>query len=313
LNAGGYGTVLHTTNGGQTWVRQGTPEELGESDLVGAAAVSAQEAWVAGSVGMDGILLHTRDGGWTWNAEGDPGDLAGNGLIAVSAANSTTAWAVGENGLILHTADGGQHWVRQGEGQAPAVAYNGVYAADALHAWAAGPEEPGNEYGTLVRTADGGKTWTKVPYTITHTAHPSGVYLITVHGAGADEVWAVGRDQIIHVSVHGSEVCVTDQTPDVGAYDVNGVYAVSRKKLWAVADNSAAWRTLDGGKAWKKRSPQGAGYLFRVWALDSKHAWVTTGDYTGHGSIQVTSDGGKSWTSQSIPADPQMWGISFVK
>jgi hypothetical protein len=113
LKSGGYGTVLHTTDGGQTWVRQGTPEEMGESDLFGAAAASAQEAWVAGNVGLDGILLHTRDGGQTWNAEGDPNDLAGNGLIAVSAVNSTTAWAVGENGIILYTADGGKHWTSQ--------------------------------------------------------------------------------------------------------------------------------------------------------------------------------------------------------
>jgi photosystem II stability/assembly factor-like uncharacterized protein len=285
-----------------------------QGPLVGAsAAASAQEAWVAGNAGLDGILLHTRDGGQTWNAEGDPNDLADNGLIAVSAVNSTTAWAVGENGLVLHTADGGERWVRQGQGQVPPVAFNGVYAADALHAWAVGPEEPGNEYGTIVRTADGGETWTKVPYTITHTAHPSGVYLITVHGANANEVWAVGRDQIIHVSLTGSGVCVFDQTPDIGAYDINGVFAVNRKKLWAVADGSVVWRTLDGGKGWKKRSPEGAGYIFRVWALDKHHAWATTGDYSGHGQVLYTADGGKHWTSQPIPANPQMWGISFVK
>lgn len=144
LDFGGYATILHTT---------------------------------------DGLLLHTRDGGQSWEAEGDPADLAGNGLIAVSALDSTTAWAVGENGLILHTRDGGGGWVRQGKGQVPVVAFNGVYAADAQHAWAVGPEETGNKYGTIVRTADGGQTWLKVPYSITHTTHPSAVYLITVHGA----------------------------------------------------------------------------------------------------------------------------------
>ena len=313
LDHGGYATVLHTTDGGQTWERQGTPEEMGAADLTGAAAVSAQEAWVAGNVGLDGLLLHTRDGGQTWEAGGDPADLAGNGLIAVSAVDSTTAWAVGDNGLILHTADGGLHWVRQGEGQVPAVALDGVYAADAHHAWAVGEEEPGNAYGTIVRTADGGETWTKVSYTITHTAHPSGVYLITVHGAGPDEIWAVGRDQVIHVSVTASEIRATDQTPDVGAYDINGVFAVNRKKVWVVADGGVIRRSVNGGRKWVDRSPEGVGYAFRVWAQDKKHAWVTTGDVSGHGQILYTSDGGKHWTSQSIPANPQMWGISFVK
>lgn len=313
LDHGGYATILHTTDGGQTWVRQGSPGGLADGDLTGAAAASAQEAWVAGNKAQDGLLLHTLDGGQTWNAEGDVEDLSGNGLIAVSAADARTAWAVGDNGLILHTTDGGDHWVRQGEGQVPAVAFNGVYAADTQHAWAVGPEEAGNNYGTIVRTTDGGQTWSKVPYTITHTTHPSGVYLITVHGVGPDEIWAVGRDQIIHVSVTASGILATDQTPDTGAYDINGVFAVNRKKIWAGADGGVVWRSVDGGKKWANRSPQGAGYAFRVWALDKQHAWVTTGDYSGQGQVLYTADGGKHWTSQSIPANPQMWGISFVK
>ena len=90
--------------------------------------------------------------------------------------------------------------------------------------------------GTILRTADGGETWSKVPYAITHTPPPSGCYLITVHGANANEVWAVGRDQIIHVSVASSGIRVTDQTPVFGGgYDINGVFAVSRKTVWAVA------------------------------------------------------------------------------
>jgi photosystem II stability/assembly factor-like uncharacterized protein len=50
-----------------------------------------------------------------------------------------------------------------------------------------------------------------------------------------------------------------------------------------------------------------------VSALDKHHAWVTTGDYSGHGQILYTADAGKNWTPQTIPANPHMWGISFVK
>lgn len=314
LNSAGYGTVLHTTNGGQTWERQGTPEEIPDGPLTGAAAVDDREAWVAGHDGVgSGVLLHTRDGGQHWYAEGDAVDLSGNSLISVSAVDIYTAWAVGNNGLILHTTDGGERWVRQGEGRVPPVNLDGVYAADASHAWAVGENEAGQDYGTILRTTDGGETWLKVPYSITHNSHPSAVYLITVHGANASEVWAVGRDQIIHVSVTAGGIRATDQTPAVGDYDINGVFAVNRKIVWAVADGGVIWRSVNGGKAWRKRSPQGAGYAFRVSALDKKHAWATTGDYSGHGHILYTADGGRNWMSQQLPADPQMWGISFVK
>lgn len=154
----------------------------------------------------------------------------------------------------------------------------------------------------------------KVPYAITHTPPPSGCYLITVHGVNANEVWAVGRDQIIHVSVTAAGIRAVDQTPDFGdGYDINGVFAVSRKAVWAVADNSVIWRSVRGGKGWKERSPQGAGYVFRVYALNKHHAWATTGNFMGRGQILYTADGGKNWTPQDIPVDPQMWGISFVR
>jgi photosystem II stability/assembly factor-like uncharacterized protein len=314
MSSSEFGTILHTTDGGQTWERQGTPEELGDSNLSGAAAVSAQEAWAAGNLGENGLLLHTTDGGQHWDAEGDPVDLSGNGLVSVSAVDAHTAWAVGANGLILHTTDGGQHWMRQGAGLVPTVGLQGVYAADASHAWVVGPAEGSNRYGTILYTADGGGTWTKVPYAITHTPPPVGYYLITVHGVGANEVWAVGRDQIIHVSVTSTGVRTSDQTPSFGGgYDINGVFAVNKKTVWAVADNSVIWRSVNGGKKWHERSPQGAGYVFRVSALDKMHAWVTTGSYSGQGQILYTADGGKSWTPQPIPVNPQMWGISFVK
>lgn len=163
MNSGGYGTILRTTDGGQTWERQGAPDELGNSDLVGAMAVSPREAWAAGSIGTDGLLLHTWDGGQHWYPEGDPADLAGNGLISVSAVDLYTAWAVGANGLILHTTDGGQSWKRQGAGQVPSVDLEGVYAADESHAWAVGTNETDKTYGTILRTADGEETWSRCP------------------------------------------------------------------------------------------------------------------------------------------------------
>jgi photosystem II stability/assembly factor-like uncharacterized protein len=307
----GHGTILNTTDGGQTWVRQGIQEAISNVMLYGVSAVNAREAWVVG----ESVILHTRDGGQSWCREANSTDLTGTGLQAVFAVDIYTAWAVGVNGVILRTTNGGCTWQRQGVGQIPAVSLNGVYASDASHAWVVGDAEAGNQYGTILRTTDGGDTWVKVPYTVTHTPLPTDYYLITVHGANANKVWAVGHDQIMHISVTNKGVSVTDQTPRFANYmDINGVFAVNRSTIWAVADSGAIWRSGNGGRTWTMRNAGqfDHGYILRVNAIDGMNAWATESSQSG-GQVIYTSNGGKSWASQTIPVQPGMWGISFVK
>jgi photosystem II stability/assembly factor-like uncharacterized protein len=315
VSTDGYGTILHTTNGGQTWVRQGIQDAIADLPLNGVAAVDAREAWVVGG----SLILHTRDGGQTWCREANDTSLTGTELLAVSAVDIYTAWAVGGDGVIVRTTNGGCTWERQGAGQIPAVPLNGVYASDASHVWIVGTEENGNEYGTILRTTDGGETWTKVPYKITHTPAPTDYYLITVDGANANEVWAVGHDQIMHISVTRKGVTVSDQTPAFSNYmDINGVFALTSRSIWAVADASNIWRSDNGGKTWtlRNKGQYDHGYILRVSAVDGQHAWATVASQTtGPGQVISTSNGGKSWAAQTIPAQPVggMWGISFVK
>lgn len=309
--SGGYGTILHTTDGGQTWVRQGVQDDIANVALSGVMAVDEREAWVVG----ESVILHTRDGGKMWSREADDQALTGAGLSAVSAVDIYTAWAVGAGGVILRTTNGGSSWERQGGGQIPAVDLSGVYAGDAYHVWVVGGPEEGNNYGTILHTTDGGGTWDKVPYTVTHNPSLISPYLITVHGANANDVWAVGRDQIMHISVTRKGITVTDQTPKFSDFmDVNGVFALNSHTVWTVGDSSNIWHTNNGGKAWilRNKGNYDHGYIFRVSAIDRLNAWATEGDQAGKGQILYTSNGGGSWTPQTIPVAPQMWGISFV-
>lgn len=315
MPADGYGTILHTKNGGQDWERQGTPEEIPNVELAGVSALDAREAWVVGESDGYGVMLHTRDGGKSWCREGNRDDLSGIGLFAVSAVDQYTAWAVGNNGVILRTTNGGCRWERQGMGQVPTVLLQGVYASDASHVWVVGENEEGNKYGTILRTTDGGTTWEKVPYTIDRGC--KACPLISVHGVGANVVWAVGHGQILHISATSNGISITDQTPPdfASIFDINGVFAVNRLTIWAVADLSNIWRSDNGGKKWKLRNSghHDLGYVLRVFAIDRWDVWATTEDQYGSGKVLYTSDGGKNWSAQKIPVAPGMWGISFVK
>ena len=94
----GYGTILHTTDGGQNWERQGTSIDIPNVTLTGISAVDADEAWAVGPPDPESgyaVILHTKDGGWRWTREGLRDDLKDLTLIAVSAVNENIAWAVG--------------------------------------------------------------------------------------------------------------------------------------------------------------------------------------------------------------------------
>jgi len=324
--ADGYGVILHTTDGGQNWERQGTSVDIPDAGMVGVAAVSVREAWAVGGADSEsgyGVILHTKDGGKSWTREGRSDDLKDVGLIAVSAINKNIAWTVGSDGnkgVILHTQNGGRLWKRQGIGQLPNVALNGVYASDASHVWVVGDSEKGKDYGTILRTTDRGATWKKVPYKLSRTFTPA--YLITVDGANpcrlganAHKLWAVGRGQIVRISVTSRGISVTDQTPRFSSmYDINGVCALDDRTIWAVADLSNIWRSGNGGRTWTSQTaPVGGQYVLRVSAINKCQAWATTENQYASGHVWNTSDGGTTWKAQQIPVATGMWGISFVR
>ena len=144
--ADGYGMILHTTDGGQHWERQGTSFDIPNGALNGISAVNAHEAWAVGTPDPESgyaVILHTKNGGWRWTREGPRDDLKDLSLSAVSAVNEHIAWAVGfveqngvvTQGVILRTRNGGRLWERQGIGQVPNVQLQGVYASDPFHVW----------------------------------------------------------------------------------------------------------------------------------------------------------------------------------
>ena len=56
----GYGVILHTTNGGGLWVRQGSTSDVPGVELNNVKAVDARTAWVVGDADSGfGVILHS--------------------------------------------------------------------------------------------------------------------------------------------------------------------------------------------------------------------------------------------------------------
>ena len=101
----GYGTVMKTTNRGDTWAFQDV-----QGDNFTAMDAHGAELWICGS---NGSVCHTYDGGSSWQTLRDGNDLALKRymLRSILFRDSQHGWACGEDGVMLFSDDGGHHWM----------------------------------------------------------------------------------------------------------------------------------------------------------------------------------------------------------
>ncbi len=101
----GYGAILSTTNGGETWSYTNADQDFFVSmdfvnDMIGYA------------VGYTGSILKTNDGGKTWERLRNANSLFVPQKLFnwVAFRNEHIGYIAGDNGCFLKTVDGGSHW-----------------------------------------------------------------------------------------------------------------------------------------------------------------------------------------------------------
>jgi|APFre7841882654_1041346.scaffolds.fasta_scaffold07834_3 photosystem II stability/assembly factor-like uncharacterized protein len=303
--ADGYGVILHTTDGGENWTRQGSPNTIPNVELTDVRAIDAYSAWaVGGNDNHCGVILRTVDGGKTWIRCGAPGSVPDFTSEGIGAVDSKIAWVVGGNGTIIHTEDGGKTWVRQAS-NTNAPLYR-VAVVDRCNAWIIGNVD---NIGTVVlRTSDGGLTWTRQGNASTFRAVP----LIDVTAADNKTAWAVGHDITIFKTMDGGASWQIQMAKSI--LDMNGVCAIDKYNAWAARDYGLVYWTSDGGKTWNEQNPNGTRFwLLSVSARTLKTAWVVGASPSGQGGIILhTTNRGVNWTEQFAPINVFFERVSFV-
>jgi len=172
--AGQAGTVLRTTDGGESW----DALYIGKNELIRRVSfVSEKEGW---AVGHRGSIFHTADAGNSWEVQHE---MPGIYLRDVSFLDKEHGWVVGHDATILHTKDGGVSWQAQqmrGFTGRDLPRFHGVYVKDMNTAVIVG------EFGTVTHTENGGVLWTVTPGVADTT-------WLTVGGAG-DLIFLAGLD-----------------------------------------------------------------------------------------------------------------------
>lgn len=161
-------TVLHTTNGGKSWIRQILPGPVSSfgalPDFRSILFIDRQEGWITGT---GGLIYHTEDGGKRWIRQKTPFSNY-TILVAISFVDRKEGWVVGSRyikelpgpeanrfeAVILHTEDGGSTWVAQASNSKDLLL--SVQALPDGRAWAVG------QNGAVLRTTDHGTHWNLV-------------------------------------------------------------------------------------------------------------------------------------------------------
>jgi photosystem II stability/assembly factor-like uncharacterized protein len=221
--AGDGGVLLHTEDGGISWM----PQHAGTTASVNDIYFRNKD---------DGYLLAgneifiTDDGGATWKSSGRflASDFEGAEpeLYSVRFTGKKRGWVVGNHGRILHTDDGGETWTLQTSGTSAAL-YHVDFRSDGL-GWAVG------ERGTIIRTVDGGATWKAVK-------SPTKATLLGVQFVDDEQGWIVGRGGVILRSETGGESWVQQESRTR-----QNLYALffdkNKKTGWAVGGDGLVLR-----------------------------------------------------------------------
>jgi photosystem II stability/assembly factor-like uncharacterized protein len=234
---GRWGSVLHTEDGGATWVPQETGTDYSLSSIY---FTDTKNGW---AVGDEGTIIRTKDGGKTWSKQKSP---VAYFLMGVRFVSPVKGFIVTERTHILSTNDGGNTWKVQFKDEdyiLKAIAFS-----DALNGWAVG------EFGYIYHTKDGGDTWEKQAGFSDLSEDTGelvgGTYLFSVTAVDSKTVWAVGIEGFATKSSDGGK---TWQQVDL-KLPRNPLFSVVSDKTnrLVIAGKGMAVVSTDGGRNWKR-------------------------------------------------------------
>lgn len=172
--------ILHTEDGGRTWVTQ-FEEPAGKyhdifDGLKDIYFINPKIGWIAASGGR---IFHTTDGGKHWLRQKTP--TPDFSLDKIHFVDARHGWAAGmkfndsatevidnpdATGIVLHTDNGGRDWKVQWKKRVDYMWLVGLHFVDAKSGWVASQTTEFGGTCLVLRTTDGGKTWKEKTLTI---------------------------------------------------------------------------------------------------------------------------------------------------
>ena len=287
--------ILHTTDGGTTWVEQPAPPV--SIFYIDIYFIDRMNGWACGN---DAQIIHTTDGGNTWIEQPNPYTFPNPILYSIYFTDSNTGWALGgDHGnyptftnrrVVLYTTNGGNTWDFQysASNETPLYCANFISNTEGFAA---------SEFGDVIHTSNGGVTWTErtpvssyrlygIYFSDSNTGWVSGEYLGVPHVASISKTTDGGNTWT--TQSFGTDEYLTD------------INFVDEMTGWAVggtiggSGTSTILHTTDGGESWIYQISPTNNTLYGLSFSDSNNGWAVGNDgtiisYTNPVPVELTS------------------------
>jgi len=270
--------ILHTTDGGTTWVEQPAPPV--QIYYVDIFFLDRMNGWACGN---EAKIIHTTDGGNTWVEQPNPYTFPNPILYSIYFANPDTGWAFGgdhgnyptftNHRVILYTTNGGNTWDFQ---------YNvpdekPLFAAHFISSTAAFAAA---EWGDIMYTSNGGNSW--LAKTSISSYELYGIYFAnSTTGWVAGEYLGVPHVSSISKTTDGGNSWNT-QTFGTDEY-LEDIYFVDDMTGWAVGgtiggsggtQHTTILHTTDGGESWALQNTPSTSTLLGISFVNEGYGWA---------------------------------------
>ena len=300
---GNYGTILHTDDGGTTWIQQGDSLLFADVNFSDICIMDEDNLLVVGSPQPNGVygVFKSDDGGDTWTTSGsrELANLDYNGIFALDENN---VWIVGEQGSIYYSSDAADSWTKL---EVPAEYQQDLFLRIAAKSvddiWVVGDQHVNDGYPIMLHTLDGGANWERLNpiEDLNVQGAENGHFLgIKVYG---NSVWAIGGFGKFVIRSADNGANWENITGLGGNCDANDIFLLSETEAYMVADYGGVFSTNDAGMHWTEYYANTNNWVVGIAILDNINIWICgcpggSGEYS---EIIYSPDAGTTWQNQS--------------
>lgn len=272
------GSLAESTTGGLTWDTDAGFAALSVTTVLSAVALS-DNGFIC-VVANNGRIFTRTDGDiprHVW-VERDTGFY--NTLRDVWFTDKMNGVAVGDGGAAALTTTGGVRWKDITISGAANLA--GVGFSDPLHGYVC------DDAGKMFRTQDGGNTWSQQPT-------PATTGITCVRAVDDVNAWAGTSKGEVMQTVNAGGSWIATQLPIYQG--IVALQFLSKDYGWALTQHDTLFSTTDAGVTWhasRVTAPVSSINFYDVAFTDLLNGWIV-----GNGVMFRTTDGGKSWRTNS--------------